>query len=172
MKERGEAITMTAYEDTKRTMLLLKEHLEQSQSREKILLRENTDLHNMIKNLQEMIEEEKKVTIDKWLQTQPKVAKKIVQTVCFTYARVLTQTDVVAEEGREQRSVGTETTADVEMTDASVPKLKPKLLDHPSDKDVKQSNVTGHAVRVYVVHRVACLRPMAVNIREVERALG
>ena len=95
-----------------------------------------------------------------------------MQTISCTYAEVLTQTDVVAERGGEQKSVGTETTDDEEMIDTPVPKPKPKPTDCPSNKDTKYSSATGHTARAYVVHGVACLGPMATKIQEVEREFG
>ena len=81
-----------------------------------------------------------------------------------TYADVLAQTEGEAE-GRLN------TTDEIEIESPASP-TRSITAEIPTAKDNGGAHTSGHSAKAFVMHGVACLGPMTVTIREVERAFG
>ena len=151
----------------------MRREVETFQEKAQRLAQENADLCDSVHHLVQMViaGSPKTVGVDRAVQAETTVAEKEVQTVCCTYADVLSQKEKEVE--KEEVKRGTGTTDDEEMIDAPVPeqtKLRP-AASH-SAKNLTNNTATGRTARAFVVHGVACLGPMAAKIQEVKRAFG
>ena len=99
----------------------LRSEVETFQEKSQLLAQENADLRDSVHDLAQMViaGSPKTVGVDKAIQAEPAAADKEVQTVGYTYADVLSQTE--REEEKVEVKRGTGTTDDEEMIDAPVP---------------------------------------------------